>query len=172
MKDSMLAGENTPYFEWLIDRVGGAGWWEEYVYALIRLFERKYYFVNPLDKVMVTRGKALRTDAIIEGVEPISIPADAYEVSCLEALIGLAENVDEILMRSLTGIRRPERWFNDFMTVLGFKEESGEIDIQIDQWLSGKNQITHGRKTKPYVRTIWEQVNMFYLDQFELETDW
>lgn len=171
MIESQIAGENAPYFEWLIDKVGGEFWWGDYIYALYRLFERKYYYVNEIDASVASYGKELRTEAIIDGVAPISVPADAYEVSILEALVALAERVDLILMRSPSGLRRPERWFDDFMTVLGFKDETGNIDFQIDRFLNGTNQITRGRKSKPFSRTIWEQVNLFYLDQFDIETD-
>ena len=167
----MLVGDNVDYFEWLIDKVGGAGWWEPYTRALVRLFERKYHYVNPIDAYVASIGKDLRTEAIIEGVEIISIPSDAFEVSVLEVLIALAEQIDSILLRSMSGVRRPERWFDDLMNVLNFKEEDGEIDIQIDRFLNGTNQITRGRRVKPFSRTIWEQVNLYYMDQFDLETD-
>lgn len=166
-----IAGDNAPYFEWLIDKVGGEFWWGDYILPLFRLFERKYYYVNEIDASVSSYGKSLRTDAIVDGVSPISVPADAYEVSILEALVALAERVDTILMRSASGLRRPERWFDDFMTVLGFKDELGDIDIQIDKFLDGTNQIVRGKKFKPFSRTIWEQVNLFYLDQFDIETD-
>lgn len=172
MRDSLLAGENALYFEWLIDKVGGEEWWEDYVYSLIRLFERKYYYVNEIDRSVAVNGKALRTEAIEDGVPPLAVPADAYETSILEALVALSIKIDEILMRSMQGYKRPERWFNDIMNVLGFKREDGDIDIMIDRFLNGTNQIVRGRKFKPHQKTIWEQVNLFYMDQFNLENDW
>lgn len=169
MRHAELAGEYALYFEWLIEKVGGEDWWGDYMFALSRMFERKYYYVNPIDEAVYDGGRNLRTEAIFDGVEVMSIPNG--ETTVLEALIFLAEQIDTHLMYNEdTGSRIP-RFFDDIMISLNFKKEDGMIDRQIDRFLDGKAQITKRVKFEPYEKTLWEQVNQYYSKQFEIESD-
>lgn len=165
---SEMTGEYSLYFEWLIDQVGGEDWWGDYGLSLVKLFNKRYYFVNELDSAMYEKGKALRTDAIFGGITPIAIPSD--ETRILEVLVAIAKDVDLKLMYNPRVGDRSARWFEDLMNTLGFNDISGEIDAEIDRFLSGRTQISKKRRTSPFSRSLWEQVNMFYSDQFELET--
>ena len=159
MRHAELAGEYALYFEWLIEKVGGEDWWGDYMFALSRMFERKYYYVNPIDEAVYDGGLNLRTEAIFDGVEVMSIPNS--ETTVLEALIFLADQIDTHLMYNEdTGSRIP-RFFDDIMDALNFKKEDGAIDRQIDRFLDGKSQITKRVKYEPYAKTLWEQVNQY-----------
>ena len=168
MNYAELAGEYALYFQWLIDQVGGEEWWGDYGLALIRLFDKAYYFVNRVDSAAYENGRALRTEAIFDGIDPAVIPTDDTRV--LEVLVSLAKDVDLHLMHNPAVGDRSPRWFEDMMNTLGFLDQSGEIDSEIDIFLAGKSQITKKRRTPAYSQSLWEQVNMFYLDQFDLET--
>ena len=169
MIDGMCVGEYTPYFIWLIDRVGGEEWWGEYIQSLVRLFDRKYYYVNPIDSGSYESGIDIRTAAIFDNVDILSVPNG--EPSILEVLVALSEKVDENLMYSELNGNRTARWFDDIMTTLNFKKHDGCIDRQIDRFLEGKAQICKRIRFMPHEKTLWEQVNLFYSKQFDLETD-
>lgn len=169
MIDDMCAGEYTPYFAWLIDRVGGDDWWEEYIPSLVRLFSRKYYYVNPIDSGTYEGGIDIRTEAMVDGVDILSIPNG--EPSILEVLVALCEKIDDSIMFSEDVGSRTPRWFDDIMTVLNFKKQDGNIDRQIDRFLEGKAQICKRMGFGAHEKTLWEQVNLFYSKQFDLETD-
>ena len=169
MRHLELAGEYALYFKWLIDKVGGDEWWDDYMLSLSRLLERKYYYVNPIDEAVYDGGRNLRTEAIFDGVEVMAIPNG--ETTILEALVFLAEQIDIHLMYNEDAGKRTARWFDDIMTVLNFKKLDGAVDRQIDRFLDGKAQITKRIRYEPYERTLWEQVNQFYSKQFDLESD-
>ena len=169
MKNSMLAGEHTLYFEWLINKVGGAEWWNDYTESLIRMFERSYYYENVIDSAAALRGKDLRTEAIIDGVPAIAVPNG--EVTVLEVLISLAIRVNNELLPNEDGEDRSAKYFDDILEVLGMKVDVDYVDDAIDRFLSGKSQITRRRKLRPFEATLWQQTNMFFYDQFKIETD-
>lgn len=169
MRNSMLAGEYTLYFEWLINKVGGEDWWDEYTESLIRLFERSYYYENVIDSACAMRGKDLRTEAIIDGIPAIAIPNG--EASVLEVLISLAIRVNDELLPSDDEEDRSAKYFDDILEVLGMKVSEDYIDNAIDRFLAGKSQITRRRKLRPFEATLWQQANMFFYDQFKIETD-
>ena len=157
------------YFHWLVDRVGGEDWWSDYYVSLYRLFDRKYYYVNPIDSSAYESGLGIRTEAIMDGVDILSIPNG--EPSVLEVLIALCKKIDQSLMYNEDVGDRTPRWFDDIMTVLNFKKPDGNIDRQIDRFLEGKAQITKRMRFEPHEKTLWEQVNTFYVKQFDLESE-
>lgn len=161
--------EYAPYFAWLIYQVGGPEWWDDYTLSLMRLFDRKYYYVNPIDSSAYESGIGIRTDAIFDNVDILSIPNG--EPSVLEVLIALSMKIDKNIMYSELNGNRAARWFDDIMTALNFKKPDGNIDRQIDRFLEGKAQITKRLRFEPHEKTLWEQVNMFYSKQFDLESD-
>lgn len=166
MIEAMALGDYADYFNWLIDIVGGEDWWSEYGENLVRLFERSFYYENEIDGNLVYEVEKLR----IRGLAvrpPIFVPST--DASVLEVLIVLAEKIDFLLTRRDEESRVPKR-FNDFMENLGFKDDVDTIDRQVDRFLDGRNQITRGRNTRP-VPTYWQQVNGFYLDEFNMESD-
>ena len=166
MNEALALGAYADYFNWLIDIVGGEEWWSEYGENLVRLFERSYYYENEIDGNLVSDVEELRIRAM--GTRPPMI-VPSTEASVLEVLIVLADKIDFILTPSYEESRVPKR-FNDFMDCLGFKDDISTIDKQVDRFLDGKNQITRGRNTRP-VPTYWQQVNGFYLDEFNMESD-
>ena len=157
------------YFHWLVDQVGGEDWWSDYYVSLYRLFDRKYYYVNPIDSSAYESGLGIRTEAIMDGVGILSIPNG--EPSVLEVLIALCKKIDQSLMYNEDVGDRTPRWFDDIMTVLNFKKPDGNIDRQIDRFLEGKAQITKRMRFEPHEKTLWEQVNTFYVKQFDLESE-
>lgn len=157
------------YFHWLVDQVGGEDWWSDYYISLYRLFDRKYYYVNPIDSSAYESGLDIRAVAIMDGVDILSIPNG--EPSVLEVLIALCKKVDQSLMYNDDVGDRTPRWFDDIMTVLNFKKPDGNIDRQIDRFLEGKAQITKRMRFEPHEKTLWEQVNTFYVKQFDLESE-
>ena len=157
------------YFHWLVDQVGGEDWWSDYYVSLYRLFDRKYYYVNPIDSSAYESGLGIRTEAIMDGVDILSIPNG--EPSVLEVLIALCKKIDQSLMYNEDVGDRTPRWFDDIMTVLNFKKQDGNIDRQIDRFLEGKAQITKRMRFEPHEKTLWEQVNTFYVKQFDLESE-
>lgn len=168
MKDSLMAGENALYFDWLMDQVGGDEWWEGYTETMLRLFRRCYYYENELDSATAQTAKDLRAEAIRDGIPTIAVLNG--EASVLEVLISLAFRVDRYLLPDRNVSLAP-KYFNDIIEVLGMNVDSDYIDNAIDRFLSGKSQITRKRKLRPFEATLWQQVNMFFYDNFKLESD-
>lgn len=166
MRDALALGEYAGYFTWLVDIVGGDEWWEEYSANLVRLFERTFYYGNEIDGNLISFVENLRANAMLDDPTMI-VPSGDTRV--LEVLIDLAIRSDQLFSTSWEN-RVPKR-FDDFMEVLNFKTDIDYLDKQIDRFLDGKNQITRKRARKPYVQTLWSQVNEFYLDEFNVEDD-
>lgn len=159
----LSVGECSEYFDWLCDIVGGKPWVSEYGYeALARLFERAYYWSNPVDGNLKTHVDILRGEAMSDGVGPIYIPAG--EPSILEVLVVLAQKIDSSIMYDAViepGERVPS-FFHDLMMTLGFTSEG--IDEAIDQFLDGQNVIAEGS-------TLWSQCNQLYYERFNIENE-
>ena len=86
MKRSILAGDYAEYFDYLMEIIGGEGYWHGQEPRFVRLFERAFYWQNPLDGNWQQHVEELRGNAIrIGGVNPIYIPN--REASVLEVLI-------------------------------------------------------------------------------------
>lgn len=168
MKDSLMAGENALYFDWLMELVGGDDWWDGYTPTMLRLFYRRYYYENELDSSTAQTAKDLRAYAIRNGVPTIAVLTG--EASVLEVLVSLALRVNQYLLGDETEDMTPS-YFNEIIEVLGMNVDSDYIDNAIDRFLSGKSQITRKRKLRPFEATLWQQVNMFFYDNFKLESD-
>ncbi len=168
MKDSLMAGENALYFDWLMDLVGGDEWWDGYTGTMLRLFRRRYYYENELDSSTAQTAKDLRAAAIRDGIPTITVLSG--EASVLEVLISLSLRVDTYLLADEEETLAP-KYFSEIIEALGMNVDEDYIDNAIDRFLSGKSQITRKRKLKPFEATLWQQVNMFFYDNFKLESD-
>lgn len=167
MQLKFLAGEYADYFDYLISLVGGDEWWNGFDDILIRLFERDYYWQNQIDAGFKLKAEELRSRAIRDGISPISIPNKG--VSCLEVLVILAIRADLELTYDPenVGENRAPSIFSDLMGALGFTSEGIDIDIAIDDFLSGRTKISRIPKNA----TLWMQVNQFYLNKFRIEDE-
>lgn len=173
MKNSEMLGEYKLYFDWLMEIAGVDGdfAWDIYENTLIRLFIRKYYWLNPLDENSALHAYELRSRAIKETEIPlINIPNG--EASILEVLIALAIRVDTDIMYNPEYFSRVPQFFHDIFHALGFGCSGGELEERIDAFLDGENVIfDFNRRLKPGEKTLWQQVNGYYKTSFELEND-
>ena len=104
MRNSDLAGDYAPYYDWLMDLVGGEEWWGHCEEAMLRVFERKYYWTNPIDGNIQSHIENLRAEALSDMLA-IYIPIG--EPSVLEVLVYLAreDEIDHALDEFLSGER-------------------------------------------------------------------
>lgn len=170
MKRSILAGDYAEYFDYLMEIIGGEGYWHGQEPRFVRLFERAFYWQNPLDGNWQQHVEELRGNAIrIGGVNPIYIPN--REASVLEVLIKMAIDIEMHLM-----YRKDDEveelipgYFSDIFTALGFDCEMDCLEYAIDRFLSGEVKISYPPVKRP--TTLWEQINYFYKSRFEIEND-
>ena len=160
---SNLAGDYAEYYDWLMDLVGGESWWEGYEETMVRIFERKYYWTNPIDGNVQSHIENLRAEALRDHVLAIYIPIG--EPSVLEVLVYLAKEIDGMVMAdgySEKGERVPE-FFETMVQKLGFDCGPQEIDHALDEFLSGERTLGPGNY-------LWNQAQMLFLKQFEVES--
>lgn len=162
MRNSNLAGDYAPYYDWLMDLVGGEEWWGHCEEAMLRIFERKYYWTNPIDGNIQSHIENLRAEALSDMLA-IYIPIG--EPSVLEVLVYLAREIDSTVMADgewVRGERVPE-FFETMVQKLGFDCSSDEIDHALDEFLSGERMLGPGK-------LLWNQAQMLFLKQFEVES--
>ena len=160
---SSLAGDYADYYDWLMELVGGVDWWGELENTMLRIFERKYYWTNPIDGNVKEHIEELRARAMRDRVDPLQIPIG--EPSVLEVLVYLAIEIDRNVMAdgdSETGERVPE-FFEAMVQKLGFDCSVDEIDHALDEFLSGVRVLGPGNY-------LWNQAQMLFLKQFEVES--
>lgn len=160
---SSLAGDYADYYDWLMDIVGGVDWWGDYEKTMVRVFDRKYYWTNAIDGNMVAHVENLRAQAMRERASPFQIPIG--EPSVLEVLVYLSIEIDRLVMAdgdSQNGERVPE-FFETMAQKLGFDCSEAEIDHALDEFLSGERTLGAGKY-------LWNQAQMLFLKQFEVES--
>lgn len=160
---SSLAGDYAAYYDWLMDRVGGEAWWGALDQTMVRIFERKYYWTNPIDGNIKEHIENLRAEALRDGVCALYIPIG--EPSVLEVLVYFAKAVEsEIMFDGDTepGERVPE-FFEAMIQKVGFDCDVNEVDRALDEFLSGERRFGPGS-------ILWNQVQMLFLKQFEVES--
>lgn len=169
MKHPEIAGEFGPYFDYIMSLVGGGELWDGFEGQLLRLFERKYYFLNPINENFVHEVEDLRDnfssgDPNLERFTPID------EASVLEILVVLALDVDHDLMKNskFGDDSRADIWFNELFEALGFDCDADEIDEKIDDLLDERVGLCPD--VRPY-QSLWEQVNVLFMPRFELENE-
>lgn len=165
MKHKYLAGDYALYFDYLMNLVGGEEWWEGEEYRFVRLFERKYYWDNPIDGTLAMQVEELRANAMRYGkVLPIYIPNG--EPSILEILVHFAIDVDlNLLYDPDAPGENVALYFKDLIEVLGFDCPVEDIDRAIDSFLSGETRISDKGDT------LWKQINAMYLNYFNIESE-
>ena len=164
-----VAGDYAPYFEYLINIVGGEEWWRDKILTMLRLLERKYYWHNDIDSNWAAHVESLRVSAMRDGVLPIYILHD--EPSILEVLITLAVHVGiDIMYNGSTPVeeRIPE-YFNDIIEALGFDCNVEAVDDAVDLFLSGERMLADPKANREV--TLWEQANYFFSSQFDIENE-
>ena len=157
-----LLSEYNEYFHYLMRLIDGEE--DPCLDNYVRLFERAYYWTNPIDGGLKSHVEELRVNGMrYGGILPIDIPNK--DPSVLEVLIYLSIKIDLDL---LYDIENPggnaATYFHDLIEVLGFDCENSYIDSAIDSFLDGKRRIHE------FGSTLWLQCNSFYRNQFEIET--
>lgn len=167
MKRGGLAGDFAPYFDWLMDIVGGDEWWDGKEDIFIRLFERKYYWRLPIDGTLKNHIVDLRAKAIRIGkILPIFVPNG--EPSVLEVLVFLSTKIyfDIMYDPQRNPVEEVPLYFRDLIEALGFDCEEQYIDQAIDRFLSGENKIADCGTLDA---TLWQQCNQLYMERWDIE---
>lgn len=169
MRHPEIAGAFGPYFDYIMSLVGGGELWDGYELQLLRLFERKYYFINPINGNFVDEVERLR-DEFSDGDEELERFTPIDEASVLEVLVVLALDVDHDLMKNskFGDESRADIFFNEIFEALGFDCDVGEIDEKIDDLLDERVGLCED--VKPF-QSLWEQVNVLFIPRFELENE-
>ena len=162
MKNCELAGQYKEYYCYIMGLVGGPEWWDELNLNMMRLFNRKFYWVRPLDENLVIEARGLRERFKGCGEVPEG------EVSVLELLIQLAIDVDEELMSNPKYGKRADIFFGELISRLGFDVDVGCLDARIDDFLDGNLLLSDDVRPD---QTLWEQVNAMFSDQFDVENE-
>lgn len=154
----------SAYFKYLIGIIG-ISIDDLLIPNLIRLFERGYYWKNPIDGALKGHVEELRANAIRYGkLSPIDIPT--RDASVLEVLISLGILVD---LRLLYDSENPggnvSLYFMDFIEGLGLDCDNELIDSAIDSFLDGEVRIAE------IGETLWQQCNAKYRETFDIMTD-
>lgn len=166
MNNSDLAGEYAQYYEYVMSIVGDGEWWDDISDNMLRLFERKYYWKHPIDQNWKEHVNGFRVKAMRSGVLPIYILQG--EPSILEVLVCLTVRIAVNIM--YTGdadyVERLPEYFNDIIRELNFDCDFHGIDSAIDDFLDGRTALA--RASDKHL-TLWEQANIFFQDQFDIE---
>lgn len=166
MKLAEMCGKYAEYFNYIMGLVGGGEWWDDLGLNMVRLFERKYYWVNRLDENMALKGAMLR-DMFADRPELVDLVPDG-EVSVLETLIALTLRVDGWMMSNPKYGSRAAFFFGEIVSALGFDVDISELDARIDLFLDGKLKLHEDAKSS---QTLWEQANVLFSEQFDLENE-
>lgn len=169
MRFPEIAGRFAPYFDYIMDLVGGGDLWDGYEMQLARLFERKYYFINPINENLVSEVENLRAN-FVDGSYILDSATPIDEASVLEILIVLAMKIDEDVMDNpkFGSESRADMWFKDIFEAAGFDCRADEIDGKIDDLLD--ERVALCSSAKPF-QSLWEQANVLFLPRFELENE-
>lgn len=171
MKDALMAGRYAGYFDWLMSLVGGGAWWDDLGRNMVRLFERKYYWVRHVDENIAFRGKRLRDDfAQLLDEDRVSGYAMPYsdETTVLEVLVCLAIQIDDDILYQKRFGNRVAEIFERMIGELGFDCEFECLDEQIDLFLDGDLLLSKDVRKD---QTLWEQANVLFGDWFNLENE-
>lgn len=167
MKYCEMTGEYSEYYNYILGLVGGDEWWEDLALNMVRLFERKFYCVRPLDENMVIKARDLRA-RFADCKELEECTPDDEEVSVLEVLIALTLRVDGWMMANPRYGSRAAFFFSEIINALGFDVEIEGLDERIDMFLDGELLLTSDAKPS---QTLWEQANVLFGEQFDLENE-
>ena len=165
------AGEHAPYFEWLMSLVGGISWFEGQEKVLARLLERRFYWVHPIDENVALHGLALRYEYVSGRWERETNVLNG-ECSMLEVMVALALRVEKRLMSPPPpgAGRRAHLYFETLISRSGLDCPLEAVDSMVDLFLEdGFADCGNMRNGKR--RTIWEQVNMIFMDEAELDSE-
>lgn len=169
MRHPEIAGHYAPYFDYIMSLVGGGDLWDGLELQLHRLFNRKYYFINPINENLVSRVEDLRY-MFIDGDPARDDVTPVDEASVLEVLIVLAREIDEDVMDNpkFGEESRADIWFKEIFDAAGFDCGADEIDEKIDDLLD--ERVALCGDARPY-QSLWEQANVLFLPRFELENE-
>lgn len=160
---TIVCEDYNAYFHYLMRLIDGYSR-EDLIPNYVRLFERAYYWTNPIDGKLKEHVEELRANAMRYG-DLLAIDIPNLEPSILEVLVYLSIKIDLDL---LYDIENPggnaAMYFDDLIEALGFDCERSMIDVCIDNFLKGDRRI------HKYGNTLWMQCNSFYRDQFNIET--
>ena len=135
---------------------------DELIPNLVRMFERAFYWKNPIDGALKGHVEELRANAITYGnVSPIDIPT--RDASVMEVLISLAIMVDLRLLYDQECSNVP-LYFRDFIEGLGLDCDNDIVDSSIDAFLEGDVRIAEDGET------LWQQCNARYRETFDIMT--
>lgn len=165
MRNSDLAGAYAPYYEYIMHIVGGEEWWDQLGDNMLRLFERKYYWKHPIDENWKEHVNTFRANAM-RSVLPIYILPG--EPSVLEVLVCLTIRVGVNIMytEDTDYVERLPEYFNDIIRELCFDCDFSGIDSAIDDFLESRTALASDGDRR---LTLWEQANIFFQDQFDIE---
>lgn len=155
--------EYSEYFLYLL-RVIGIDDNDILVQNLIRMFEREYYWKNPIDSSITGHVDELRANAMrYGGVNPTNIPN--RPVSVLETLVSISILIDlKLLYDEENPGGNVGLYFMDLVEELGFDCDKEGIDSAIDDFLDGKRRISN------LGETLWQQCNNKFSDYFDIMT--
>lgn len=162
------AGDYAPYYDYIMQIVGGGEWWDQCADNMLRLFERKYYWKHPIDENWQGHVDTFRLNAM-KSILPIYILQG--EPSVLEVLVCLTIDVALNIMWTddTDYVERLPEYFNDIVTALNFDCDYRDIDLVIDQFLDEDNMLAGSGEDRRL--TLWEQANYLFGDQFTIEND-
>jgi hypothetical protein len=169
MKFPEIAGEYAQYFDYIMSLVGGGELWDGFEMQLSRLFERKYYFINPINENLVSDVENLRAD-FVDGSYILNSVTPIGEASVLEVLVVLAIKIDRDVMDNprFGSESRADMWFKEIFEAAGFDCDGEEIDEKIDDLLD--ERVALCSNARPF-QSLWEQANVLFLPRFELENE-
>lgn len=162
MKHCELMGQYSEYYCYIMGLVGGPEWWDEMALQMARLFNRKYYWVNPLDENLAIEAEGLRKRFEGAGEVPDG------EMSVLEVLIQLALDVDEKMMSNPKYGSRAAYFFGEILGAAGLDVDISCLDEQIDAFLDGNRLLSEYAKPS---QTLWMQANVLFGEQFDVENE-
>ena len=171
MRDADLAGRYAGYFDFLMRLVGGGDWWNDLTDNMVRLFERKYYWIRDIDENMAYRGKQLRESfrqAVREGLTSGYVMDNGDEANFLEVLVALSYQINDDILYSKKYGNRVASIFERLIREIGFDCDISNLDAQIDAFLDG-DLLLSGNVRRD--QTLWEQANVLFGDWFDLENE-
>ncbi len=135
------------YYQWLWEQVADEELMGAYSCLVLRLYDKEYYYVHPMDRNRDLDGRELRKEYLKVAGEGDEIPVfESSASSVLEVLVAFTERIvyqTEGFVRN----NSRKRWFWEMLRNLGLTKfvdskfglgvGNAEIDEILDRWMSG-----------------------------------